>query len=123
MHQHFLRLSLTGRGSSHVARNVATPVVLLLNFCKGRPCVMSRCYEGVSRVNLCRVVLLDCEAVWTCRQVPTFRRNILSSSSAPNVGMKLSEKYTVSIFRAKGGQNRLMFLRNVGIYRQVYAAS
>jgi hypothetical protein len=28
-------------------------------------------------------VLLGCDAVWTCGQIPTFRRNMLCPSSAP----------------------------------------
>jgi hypothetical protein len=54
------------------------------------------------------VVLLSCEAVWTCGYIPAFRRNLLPPSSGPKSALKME---------------MVCFFRNVVIYPQVHTAS
>jgi hypothetical protein len=47
-----------------------------------KKCLHGRTQNTSESVNsLDDVVLLGCDAMWTHRQIPTFRRNILSQSS------------------------------------------
>jgi hypothetical protein len=72
------------------------------------------------------VGLLGCDTVWTRKQIPTFRRNILSPSSALKMEKIYLSETSVSTHKSTWRHTEdgdSIFLRNACIYLRVHATS